>query len=85
MAKTKIEKIKIEELISTLVYIYNMGADFIDVIIVKKEGDGSDKINLAIRDEYMQHESPLDNDPLPDNDISIINETDIDNFFNDIS
>lgn len=85
MAKTKIEKVEIESLISTLVYVYNMGADFVDIIISKKEDDEADKITVCIRDEYSRDEHQPNSDPLPDNDISIINEKDIDNFFDEIS
>lgn len=85
MAKTKIEKVEIESLIATLVYVYNMGADFVDVIITKKEGDASDKITICIRDEYARNESQSNIDPLPEKSTHLINQKDIDNFFDEIS
>jgi hypothetical protein len=85
MAKTKIEKVEIESLVATLIYVYNMGADFVDIIITKKEGDDGDKVTICIRDEYARNESQSSANPLPENIFPIINEKDIDNFFDDIS
>lgn len=85
MAKTKIEKIEIESLISALVAAYNMGSDFVDIITSNKEGIDSDKITICIRDEYIRDVNHPDIDPLPEKSLPVINEKDIDNFFDEIS
>lgn len=80
--KAKIEKVNIEKLIESLVYVYNMGSDFVDIIIKSGEHGNQDKITVVVRDEYLIDR----NDAPPSNEsVRIVNEKDIDNFFDEIS
>lgn len=52
MENNKIEKVNIKKLIETLMYLYNTGADYVDIVGVQDEQEG-DSACLSIRQEYL--------------------------------
>lgn len=53
--KLMVEKILLEDFISTLIDIYDKGVDYIDLSLV--HGKVRDRINIIVKDEYLR-ESP---------------------------
>jgi hypothetical protein len=49
----KITKVYLKEFIETLIFAYNKGADFADIIM--GEGEEDNTITIAVEEEYMNN------------------------------
>ena len=68
--KYTVEKVPIQDLLIALNEAYEMGADYIDMTLIRKGGDEKDQLLLDIQEDYYAEDVPEEDMKLDESDFN---------------